>query len=215
MSRKKTRARRSVVGVRWPRFAVAGTGVLLAALLAMTGWLYAGSMRSSAAALATTSAHHHLQTYLRGVNEALLTEGSSSARNVIKISAKALDADLAELAELVSIAENQVALKEVVVPGWRKIAEQVASLLALKSLSASDDGSMLAYGKISGLSEALVESLDAIEARAAPAAAQAARRLSVAAAATALIAILFVLAVGRSVMQRLSLIHISEPTRPY
>ena len=203
MTRSKTRARRSVVGVRWPRFAVAGCGALLAALLATTGWLYAGSMRSSAAALATTSAHHHLQTYLRGVNEALLTEGSSSARKVIKLSAKALDADLAGLAELVSIAENQVALKEVVVPGWRKIAERVDSLLALKSLSASDDGSMLAYGKISGLSEALVESLDAIEARAAPAAAQAARRLSLAAAATALTAILFVLAVGRSVLQRM------------
>ena len=47
----------------------------------------------------------------------------------------ALDADFAGLRELVSIAENQTALNEVVVPGWRKIAERVESLLALKSLS--------------------------------------------------------------------------------
>jgi methyl-accepting chemotaxis protein len=71
----------------------------------------------------------------------------------------------------------------------------------MKGVSATDDASMLAYGKLSGQAETLVEALGGIESRAAPAAASAHQLMKVQIAAAAFVAVLFVVAVGRLVIQ--------------
>jgi methyl-accepting chemotaxis protein len=103
--------------------------------------------------------------------------------------------------ELASAEEDRLALKNVVEPAWKESSAAVDRLLDHKGVAASDDASMLAYGKVSGRAEPLVEAIAGIEARAEPAAAAAAERMKGLIIAAASMLVLFVVAVGRLTMQ--------------
>jgi methyl-accepting chemotaxis protein len=69
------------------------------------------------------------------------------------------------------------ALRQQVQPAWTAMAAAAQALLKVKGVSASDDASMLAYGKVAGLSEPLVQAVAAVEATERQAAQQAESRL--------------------------------------
>ena len=76
------------------------------------------------------------------------------------------------------------------------MSEASKALLATKGLSASDDKSMIAYGKVSGLSEDLVDATGAVEAGARALAASAERRLVLLAGAGAAVSLLALVVIG-------------------
>ena len=186
---------------RWLVFAVALTATLLVVLGGMAAASYGTAERIGAVSLHAAQAQRQLQGYLRGVNEVLLTEGSSSSRKLVKATGAAFAAEIASLTQRASTEEDGQALQSVIHPAWKQTSAAVDALLERRGVAASDDESMLAYGKISGRAEILVEAVTKIEARALPAEADAGRRMKWLIIAAASVAILFVLAIGRLVMQ--------------
>lgn len=185
----------------WLVTAVAATAALLGVLGAVAAVSYGAAESSSETSLHAASAQRQLQAYLRGVNEVLLTDGSSSSRQLVKASGETFGREVSSLTEQVDAIEDRKTAQEVILPAWKLTSQTVDALLAKKGVSASDDASMLAYGKIAGQAEVLVDAVTKIEARAAPAAAEATRRMKLAIVAVSLVAALFVLATGRLVMQ--------------
>jgi methyl-accepting chemotaxis protein len=186
---------------RWLAFAAAFSAAVLVVLGGVAVASYVAAGNSADASLHAALAQRHLQAYLRGVNEVLLTEGSSSARNVVKLSGVAFAAEIASLMGHVDTAQDRLALADHALPTWKQVSSAVDALLARKGVSASDDASMLAYGKISGQAESLIEVMSGIESRAEPAEREAARRMQGLIGAAVVVAVLFVIAVGRLVMQ--------------
>ena len=169
-------------------------------------------------AVATTvAAHHHqastsrdsaklagqaqtdLQIYLRGLNEVLLTDGSSSALAMARDAGTRFDTRLqALLARHAGDAIGQL-LRQQVQPAWTPMVAAGRTLLQLKGVSASDDASMLAYGKVAGLSEPLVQAMAGVEAAETQAALQAEERLLVLGAAGAAGSALALLVLGTQI----------------
>lgn len=192
---------KGAAGARWPLLVVAVTALLCAALGSVAVTSYFAADRSDAASLHAALAQRQLQSYLRGVNEVLLTEGSSSSRKLVKDSGAAFASEVALLSKLVTEAEDQRALEALIAQSWPETSDAVGALLRRKGVSATDDDSMLAYGKIAGRADALVEAVAGIEQRAAPAAERALVQMKQLMIAAALVALVFVLAIGRQVMQ--------------
>lgn len=191
----------SAYGARWPWLAVGLTGLLMLILAIISAMSYLAAQRSTTASLGAATAQRHLQGYLRGVNELLLTEGSSGSKKLVKEAGAAFSAEISNLLQQARLEENIRALQEVIQPGWQQISKSVDALLVTKGVSASDDASMLVYGKLSGQAEGLVEALTGIEARAAPAAERAELLMKIQVVALLVASALFVVAVGRLVMQ--------------
>jgi methyl-accepting chemotaxis protein len=175
--------------------------VLLLLLGGVATSSYVSAARSTEVAMHAALAQRHLQTYLRGVNEVLLTDGSTSSRALVKSASGAFVEELAALVAQAEDAKSRQALNEVAQPVWQQVSTAVAALVALKGVSATDDASMLAYGKISGQSEALIKAIADVEDSAAPLASASALRMKILIASAVVVALLFVLAVGRLVMQ--------------
>ncbi|MCZ8072741.1 MAG: hypothetical protein O9341_01295, partial [Paucibacter sp.] len=85
------------VGTRWPLIVMVLLGLLLVLALSIASTSYHQAQDRREAALHATSANLHLQAYLRGVNEVLLTEGSKSARDLVKEAGAHFDQDVKEL----------------------------------------------------------------------------------------------------------------------
>ncbi len=186
---------------RWLVSAVALMAALLVVLGGMAAASYGTAARSGAVSLHAAQAQRQLQGYLRGVNEVLLTEGSSSSRKLVKTTGDAFSTEIASLTQQASAEQDKQALQDVIQPAWKQTSAAVDALLGRKGVAASDDESMLAYGKISGRAEVLVEAVMKIEAQAAPAETNAGQRMKGLILAAASVAVLFMLAVGRLVMQ--------------
>ena len=154
--------------------AMAAVLVVGAALMATT---YGASDNAHEAARHAVAAQTELERHLRGLNEAVLSEGSSSAVQLARDSAGRFDAEIALLAEHTVASPIGLALETQVRPAWERVSATSKALLALKGLSASDDDSMLAYGKVVGLSEEVVRAVAEIERQADATARAAERRL--------------------------------------
>ena len=191
---------RGLMQARWSLAWAALTGTLLLVFGVIAASAYSSAERSRDASLHAALAQRHLQGYLRGVNQMLLTEGSSSSRQLVKTSGVAFAAAVGSLNGETRLEENRQALENVIRPAWDQCSEAVDALLRQPGLSAADDSAMLAYGKISGRAEALVEAIAGIEERAAPAALEASRRMRLLIGVVGVLALLFVIAVGRLVM---------------
>ena len=175
--------------------------VLVVALGSLAGWSYAEANRSAGASLYAETAQRHLQGYLRGINEVLITEGSSSARALVKSNGEDFAAAVNQLKTHATAAADVQVFSQVLDPTWQQTTSAVQALMALKNLAASDDNAMLAYGKIAGRAEALVKAVTEVETRVRPAAAAAALQMKALVLAAAVMALLFMLVVGRLVVQ--------------
>ncbi len=187
------------------RWLVTTAVVLLASTLGLC-WLaaqsYAYADRHSEVSLHAATAQRYLQGYLRGVNELLITEGSSSARDLVKSNGEAFARELDSLLIYAS-ADSATAIKKVLQPGWIQISRGVAALLEQSGISATDDDSMLAYGKVAGQAEALTTAVTGIETLAIPAADAARERLLFVGLTLTVVTLLFVVTIARLVAQLL------------
>ncbi len=185
------------LGSRWSSI-IMGLAVLL--LLVAAGDAirsYLAAERSASAARFAADAQRHLQSHLRSINEVLITEGSSSARKDASASAEAFSQAVSRLGDAVEgDAESTGLLAQEVRPSWERVAAAVTQMLSAKNLSASDDASMLAYGKLSAQAEALVVGVSKIESLLAPAAERASSRMKLMLAVTAALAVIAMVSVG-------------------
>lgn len=97
-----------------------------------------------------------LQKLLRGLNEILVTEGSSSSRKLALDGMESLKRNLETLAKSDSSAE--AILKETV-----SLSESVEKFIGWKKISINDDNAVLAFGKVSGRIEPVTTGLDSIQ----------------------------------------------------
>jgi methyl-accepting chemotaxis protein len=172
-------------------------------LLALAWTSFQTAQRSSDASLRAVLVQRNLLDYLRGVNEVVLTEASSSALEIVRRSDGAFSAELSRLQKSVAIPENITLIDKVVSPAWQATNALVKDLLQQKNIAATEDDTMLAYGKISGEAEKLVAAVSQIESRARPAEVEAIRRTVWAIVAALIVAVVFVLAIGRASTQAL------------
>jgi len=103
-----------------------------------------------------------LSTALRGVNESILTEGSSASIALAKSGMSDFEAALAELMPLVEKDEARREEMEKIVQQWKDLAAQIEPFLNNKNLSAEDSDTMIAFGKIIGVSTDLVKAMDGL-----------------------------------------------------
>jgi methyl-accepting chemotaxis protein len=176
--------------------AMAAVVLVLATLVTATELRANQSRAASALAL---QAQVHLERHLRGLNEAVLSDGSSTARALATASAAELGRVLQALQAHTQAHSYSEALQQQVLPAWQQVMKASQALLAIQGLSASEDASMLAYGKVAGMTEALVQGVNLIEAQAAAAATQAESRLSWLAGGAAALGLLALAGLGAMV----------------
>ncbi len=199
LARIQALAVRSSAG--WAIFVVALLGVATLASSLAAGQAYRLSEQSKRVAQSAQAAQHQLQAYLRGVNEVLITEGSSSAKALVHASAKGIAGALDPLRETLKTAEERAVFDTRISPVWSRVSEKVQTLLSTKGVAATDDDSMLAYGKISADAAPLELALNEIVQSAVPAAEQAARRMELLALAVVVSGVAFVMAMCFWIMQ--------------
>jgi methyl-accepting chemotaxis protein len=167
--------------------------VVLAAALAST---YQVAQYSSRTASLAAAAQIQLQTTLRALNEAVLSDGSSTSRKLAQDSAARFGQLLAELSDRHAGDELGALLKSRVQPGWDKVSDASRTLLATKGLSASDDNTMIAYGRVSGLTEDVVAAASEVESGANERADRADKRLVLLGMASAAVALVALAVIG-------------------
>jgi methyl-accepting chemotaxis protein len=167
--------------------------LLLAGAIATT---YQAAEHSRETADRAAAAQTQLQIFLRALNEAVLSDGSSSALKLAKDSGARFAALLSELSERHAGDELGQALKTGMQPAWDKVNDASKALLATKGLSASDDQSMIAYGKVAGLTEDVVRAAEGLETRAHEQARSAESRLLVLGAAAGCGSLLALVIIG-------------------
>jgi methyl-accepting chemotaxis protein len=152
-------------------------GVVMVTLATALASTYQAAQYSSQTASLAAVAQINLQTTLRALNEAVLSDGSSTSRKLSQESAARFGQLLAELTERHANDELGELLNARVQPGWSRVDEASRALLASKGLSASDDKTMIAYGKVSGLTEDVIAAAAEVESGANERARRAEKRL--------------------------------------
>jgi methyl-accepting chemotaxis protein len=192
---------------RWLLSCLGGLAIIWLGVYAVVAVNFVTAREGRVTAAAAARAQTDLQMYLRGLNEAVLSDGSSAAKKLALESGQRFDSGLKALALQHTDAQADQALKTKLEPAWAKVNEAATALLAIKGLSASDDKSMLAYGRVAGLSEELVQATAALEQSASSAAAATEERLVLLGAGAAGGSLLGLLAIGlliyRAVFARL------------
>ncbi|GCL64981.1 methyl-accepting chemotaxis protein [Pseudaquabacterium pictum] len=162
---------------RWLLSCLGLLALVLLALACGIGALHHQATTSRDTAARASQAQTDLQVYLRGLNEMLLTDGSSTATAMVKDAGAGFERRLQQLLTHHGDDAVGLALRQEVQPAWTAMTAAAQALLKIKGVSASDDASMLAYGKVAGLSEPLVKAVAAVEAAEQQAAQQAESRL--------------------------------------
>ncbi len=114
--------------------------------------------------------HSALDRTLRGVGELVLTEGSKSARELTEQSLKAVDEWLPQAAS------SSRALQQLPAQ-WAPLKKMAGELLALKRPAPDDDVTIIAFGKLSGSTAELLQTVEAVADEASATARLWARRL--------------------------------------
>jgi methyl-accepting chemotaxis protein len=148
---------------RWLLSCLGGLAVVWLCLYALIADNFIAAGESRAAAAAATRAQTDLQMYLRGLNEAVLSDGSSTARKLAIESGQRYSKELKTFADQHSNDPTKQALVTQLQQAWVKVSEAATALLAIKGLSASDDKSMIAYGRVAGFTEDLVRATATLE----------------------------------------------------
>ena len=162
---------------RWLLTCIGAMAALLVLLAGSMAATYRASDNAHTSARHAVAAQTELERHLRGLNEAVLSDGSSGALRLARDAAQRFDAEIAALAADSTATPLGRALDTQLRPAWQQVSAASKALLALKGLSASDDASMLAYGKVVGLSEEVVRAVAEIERQADATARAAERRL--------------------------------------
>jgi methyl-accepting chemotaxis protein len=181
---------------RWLLSCLGGLATVWLCLFAIIGHNFVDARESRTAAAAATRAQTDLQLYLRGLNEAVLSDGSSSARKLALESGQRYDKEIKAFAAQHHGDAASVALVAKAQQSWAKVSEAATALLAIKGLSASDDKSMIAYGRVAGITEDLVRATAALEQSATAAAEGAEQRLTVLGAVAATGSLLALVLIG-------------------
>jgi methyl-accepting chemotaxis protein len=180
---------------RWLLSCLGGLAIVWSCLFALIALNFVAAREGRMAAAEAAGAQTDLQMYLRGLNEAVLSDGSSSAVKLARESGQRYGDGLKAFAVRSAKDTNGQALTAQLEPAWAKVSAAATALLAIKGLSASDDKSMIAYGRVAGITEDLVRATAALEQSATQAAEAAERRLTVLgviAAAGSLLALLLI-----------------------
>ncbi len=185
-------------GARWPMVLPWVLALLVTACATATWFSWGLSTRGSALMLRLTDGERHLQTHLRGVNEYVLTEGTVPTRKIANDASAAFMAALGQLKTAPAEAEPFDKL----LAQWKSLHGQSSKLLEMRKPSPSDDDTMLAYGKVAGQAEPLIEAITQLKATQAEASQLAQQRMTVLAGTTGVLLLLLLVAVGRAVQQR-------------
>jgi len=142
--------------------AVTCTLVVCAALAALLS--VQSIKRTNATGRLFADAQLALQVVLRGVNESILTEGSSSSIALAQKGMKDFETTLAEISPLLARDEAKRGSAEKISKHWKGLAAQIEPFLKNKKLSADDSATMIAFGKIVGVSTDLLKEMDGLAA---------------------------------------------------
>ena len=103
-----------------------------------------------------------LSTALRGVNESILTEGSSSSIELANKGMKDFDTSLAELMPLLDRNASKREALENISRQWKALAAEIGPFIKNKDISADDSDTMIAFGRIVGVSADLLKEMDGL-----------------------------------------------------
>jgi len=109
-----------------------------------------------------TNAQYSLQVALRGVNESILTEGSSASIALTQKSMADFDTALGMIPPLLADDETKHATAARITAQWKELASQIAPFLSNKNLSVEDGDTMIAFGRIVGTSTDLMKDMDGL-----------------------------------------------------
>ena len=140
------------------RLLMAGTFVLALVLaMALTSYLGQRAIERSADTVARMEAGNVLlQKMLRGLNEVIVTEGSSTSIKLTRSSFEGLDK------LFVSLEGQGVALGEVK-SSWGTLAGDVEAFFKLGKFGTGEDDAMLAFGKLNTRAEKVVEQIGKLQ----------------------------------------------------
>ena len=173
--------------------------VLLGAIVSVAGYLEALAQGAQAGAAMAAEAGLQLQRYLRGVNEVVLSEASSASLKLVKDSGERLDLLFDQLA-----AEPGSGITPKDLGPWQAVRRTTQALLARKGISPTDDDSMIAYGKVSGAAEEILEKVATVQATLLPQAEAANERMRWAIGTAALLTLAFIATLGRLVVMSIN-----------
>lgn len=131
------------------------TGLIMAMLLA-SFWAQSQLSTNSANLLKMEAVQVNLQKMLRGLNEILVTEGSSASIKLTKDSQSSLSKLLSELSAA-KVIDNDATV------ATSDLERNVTAFLARKKLSASDDDAVIAFGKLIAQADKLNQLLEALQ----------------------------------------------------
>ncbi len=126
-----------------------GTAFLLLALGALAAiWLFVGSAsKENASALRLEKAIAQLQILLRGLNEVVVTQGSTDSRTLVKTSSREFE----QLRQRLVTHEDAKLLS-----GWEGIEKKIGKLIGEQSNVSFDEDALIVLGKISSDVEKVV-----------------------------------------------------------
>lgn len=137
--------------------------VLVGVLLGAGAYGYRSMARSAALTDAVAFEFLNLQLTLRGLNEVIVTEGTSTAsRDLTKDSMTAFDAAWPRLVSVIEQPAIREKVTQDILPKWQHFREGASSFLTLRSPGASNDEAMLSFGKLIAVAEGINKSLEAL-----------------------------------------------------
>jgi methyl-accepting chemotaxis protein len=140
--------------------AVTFTLVIFAAIAAL---LSVQSVRNTqATADVFGNAQYSLQVALRGVNESILTEGSSASVDLTRKGMADFETALGAIPPLLAGDAAKLAAAERIAAQWKELAAQITPFLSNKDLSVEDGDTMIAFGRIIGASSDLLNDMDGL-----------------------------------------------------
>lgn len=196
------------------RLRLVATGALQLAVLLAVALAGYNSLRQLHHADSThehsASVQNGLQVMQRGLGELILTEGSSTSRQMTLDAVRSVESELTVLQTVAADSDLVLgqSVHDAIVPQWQVIKAGVEKVMALKRLSPDDADAMQAYGKLTARAGALTEAVTKLVGSAQSSGEAAMDRLIIIAAAGALVMM------GVVVLSSLTLLHtILSPLR--
>jgi methyl-accepting chemotaxis protein len=183
------------------QFRVSGIlqGIVLVAVCAMGIYLWMTVQESNRQVKSLDAAQSKLQLLLRGLSEMIVTEGSSGSIKLAKQGEAEFDRAITDA--LQASGNKPQGSGEKAFQGWTALKPQLKQFFELKAWGASEDASMLAYGRIAARSEPVAAELQAwLDVTRSAADKRVAQMVSVA-ACLAILAALFVAGLGIAIQR--------------
>ncbi len=187
------------------RLILAGCLSLAIVLFLAFAGIYGYRMLEREAAIEAASAQQfiNLQLSLRGLDEVILTQGTSAAKDLARKSVQAFNDVWPGLIAASSGTPLQAALSSQISPKWQAFSSSVEAFLQVRSPGPDNDEAMVAFGRLINLGNSLSQEISQLRARSAVEAAARIERLAALVSATSVLLTVALLALFVATYRRI------------